>query len=155
MGVPKTIFKSGVDWVPLAPPSATCRRVKLQQCAKIAELRQVLLDTGFHSLNRQAAALGLGRSTTWTILKARHKSSGLTASVIRRMLRSPELPPAARLVIEEYVAQKLAGAYGHSRKQLNKFQAQLALHPETRMELKSALDCSLRLEGEKLIAATA
>src|SRR4051794_8311918 len=91
------------------------RDIKLQQCAKIAELRQALLNAGFRSLADQALALGLCRSTTWSIMRAGHKATGLTGSIIRRMLSSSDLPPAARRIIEQYVAQKLAGAYGHDR----------------------------------------
>jgi hypothetical protein len=109
------------------PASSSCRSLKFQQCAKIAELRQVLRNAGFQSLNSQARVLGLGRSTTWAILSAGHKSSGLRASIIIRMLRSSELPPAARRVIEEYVAQKLAGTFGHGEKQLKRFREQLEL----------------------------
>ena len=105
--------------------SSATRDVKVQQCAKIGELRQALVDAGFHSLDSQAIALGLARSTTWVILKARHKSSGLTGSVIRQILRSPELPATAERVIQQYVAQKMAGAYGHDRKQIQKFRARL------------------------------
>jgi hypothetical protein len=101
--------------------------LKARQIAKIAELRHTLLAAGYHSLDSQAAVLGLSRSTTWIILKANHKASGLTASVISRILCSHELPPNARRVIEEYVAEKLTGAYGHSRHQLRKFRARLGL----------------------------
>ena len=122
------------------PPSSVGRGAKLEQCAKVAELRRALMDAGFHSLGEQARALGLGRSTTWAILKAGHKSSGLSASVVRRMLRSANLPPAARRVIEEYVREKLAGTFGHGRKQLKKFRARLDQldDPDTCLELRSA-----------------
>src|SRR3954463_1599409 len=76
---------------------------KARQAAKIKELRVVLLAAGFVSLGRQAAALGLSRSTTWHVLCGNHKSSGLSASVIERMLSFPSLPPEARKVIEEYL----------------------------------------------------
>jgi hypothetical protein len=113
-----------------APPTSgpTSRNIKLQQCAKIAELRQALVLAGFYSLDRQALALGLGRSTTWIVLKAGHKSTGLTGSIVRRILGSPELPLNARQIIEQYVAHKLAGAYGHDKKQLRKFRD--ALHDD-------------------------
>src|SRR3954471_5750301 len=101
--------------------------LKARQTAKIAELRHTLVAAGYHSLDSQAAVLGLSRSTTWIILKANHKASGLTASVISRILCSHELPPNARRVIEEYVAQKMTGAYGHGRRQLQKFRARLSL----------------------------
>jgi hypothetical protein len=108
-----------------APSSISA--MKSRQCAKIAELRRVLLVAGYHSLNKQAIALGLSRSTTWAILQANHKSSGLSGSLIKRMLRSRELSPAARQWIEEYVAEKLTGAYGHKRNRLRIFRAQVDL----------------------------
>jgi hypothetical protein len=95
--------------------------LKALQCAKIAELREVLLRSGYPSLDKQAAALGLSRSTTWAVLQASHKSSGLSGSVIKRMLGSPDLPPAVREWITEYVAEKLRGRYGHSNKRLRIF----------------------------------
>ena len=113
------------DFVVTRAPNS--RDTKLEQCAKIAELRQALLNAGFRSLASQSLALSLGRSTTWNILRAGHKATGLTGSIIRRILSSPELPQAVRCVIEQYVAQKLAGAYGHDRKQLRKFQERAGL----------------------------
>ena len=103
--------------------------MKARQCAKIAELRQVLLQAGYHSLDKQASVLGLGRSTTWAVLQAHHKASGLSGSVVKRMLRSPELPP--RQWIDEYVAAKLAGKYGHSRPRLRVFRAQVEFQDGT------------------------
>src|SRR4029078_5319428 len=107
----KIIHDSSADKSPLTPRGSISRTLRTQQCAKVAELRKTLLESGYHSLDRQAAALGLSRSTTWAILNREHKTSGLTGSVIGRMLRSPELPAAIRCVIEQYVEQKMAGAY--------------------------------------------
>ena len=101
--------------------------MKARQCAKIAELRQVLLQAGYHSLDKQVSVLGLSRSTTWAVLQAHHKASGLSGSVVKRMLRSPELPPTARQWIDEYVTEKLAGTYGHSRPRLRVFRAQVEI----------------------------
>ena len=56
--------------------------MKARQCAKIAELRQVLLQVGYHSLDKQASVLGLSRTTTWAVLQAHHKASGLSGSVV-------------------------------------------------------------------------
>jgi hypothetical protein len=111
----------------MVAPLATCASMKARQCAKIAELRQVLLRAGYPSLDRQASALGLSRSTTWAILQAGHKGSGVSGSVIKRMLRAPTLPPAAKKWIAEYVSEKLSGAYGHSIKRLRIFRAQVAI----------------------------
>jgi hypothetical protein len=122
----ETLREQPVTEVLVSPNSRT---IKLQQCAKIAELRQALLIAGFRSLDSQAVALGLGRSTAWSVLRAGHKSTGLTGSVIRRMSGSSELPEGARRVLEQYVAQKLAGAYGHDEKQLRRFRNALSNDP--------------------------
>jgi hypothetical protein len=76
--------------------------MKARQTAKIRELRQALVDSGFFTLDEQSKALGLARSTTWTILRASHKGSGLSAGIIKRMLLSRQLPPRARRKILEY-----------------------------------------------------
>jgi hypothetical protein len=60
------------------------------------------------------ACIDIARSTTWTILRASHKGSGLSAPIIKRMLLWPELPPLARSKILEYTTDKLAGVYGGS-----------------------------------------
>src|ERR1700736_7080805 len=83
--------------------------MKARQSAKIRELGQVLIDVGLRSLDDQANALGLPRSTAWTILKTCHKSYGLSAAVIERMLRSSKLPPRARTILVEYVEEKSFG----------------------------------------------
>jgi hypothetical protein len=95
--------------------------MKAQQAAKIRELGYALVDSGFMTLDEQSKALGLARSTTWTILRASHKGSGLSAAIIKRMLLSPQLPPLARLKILEYATDKLGGVYGGSKPQLLKF----------------------------------
>jgi hypothetical protein len=77
------------------------------------------------TLDEQANALGLPRSTAWTILKACHKSSGLSAMIIERMLVSPQLPQRARSVIVEYVEEKSYGLYGGSRRQQQRFAVRL------------------------------
>ena len=120
MGGVRTISGEAV-----AGPSASMSSMKARQCAKISELRQRLVQAGYDSLGTQAVALGLSRSTTWAVLQANHKSSGLSGAVIKRMLRAPELPPTARQWIEEYVAEKLAGTYRHSKHRLRVFQAQV------------------------------
>src|SRR6516162_3302631 len=101
--------------------------MKSRQAAKIRELGQSLIDAGFVTLDQQSEALGLARSTTWTILRATHKHSGLSAAVINRMLLSPELPPLARRKVFEYTTDKLAGVYGGSQTQRRRFFARLSI----------------------------
>jgi hypothetical protein len=95
--------------------------MKARQATKIRELGHALVDAGFLTLDEQSKALGLARSTTWTILRASHKGSGLSTAIIKRMLLSPQLPPLARRKILEYTADKLAGVYGGSRPERLKF----------------------------------
>jgi biotin operon repressor len=105
---------------PTSAPAAVSE-MKARQCAKIKELRKVLVATGFRSLDEQAKALGLSRSTTWTIIKAIHKNSGLSATVINRILAKPQLPPLVRATVVEYVEDKSAGLYGHNKIPLRRF----------------------------------
>jgi hypothetical protein len=108
-------------------PLLSGNSMKARQCSKIAELRWVLEQSGYRSLDKQANALGLSRSTTWAILQASHKASGVSGSILKRMLQSPELPPAVRQWVDEYVSEKLSGAYGHSTKRLRIFRAQIEI----------------------------
>ena len=97
-----------------------------RQNAKIKEFKAALAAAGLVVLDAQAQALGLSRSTTWNLLKGKHKGSGLSAMVINRMLASPRLPQLVRAKILEYVAEKIAGRYGDSRVRLRKFTARLS-----------------------------
>jgi hypothetical protein len=103
--------------------AARARTQRARQSSKIKELAEAVKSAGFLTLDEQAKALGLSRSTAWTILKASHKASGLSASIINRMLAAPELPPLVRTKILEYVEEKAAGLYGGSRSQRRKFAA--------------------------------
>ena len=96
-----------------------------RQSSKIREIADSLVAAGLVSLDEQARALGLSRSTTWTLLKANHKASGLSAAVIKRMLASALLPLVVRGKIVEYIEEKAAGMYGHNHKQCRRFTNQL------------------------------
>ena len=99
--------------------------MKARQSAKIRQLGQALIDAGLRTLDAQADALGLPRSTAWTIVKTCHKTSGLSAGSIERMLGS-KLPPRARATIVEYVEEKSFGLYGGSRRQQQRFAVRLS-----------------------------
>jgi hypothetical protein len=86
--------------------------MKAQQSMKIREIGAALIATGYFTLDKQAKALGVPRSTAWTILKARHKNYGLSGKLIKRMLASQQLPPLVRSKIIEYREEKTAGLYG-------------------------------------------
>lgn len=114
-----------VRWQGTWPAPSSTLMMKTKQMAKITELRETLLTQGLISLSQQADALGLSRSTTWHLLNGNHKSSGLSAAVVRRMLQSRKIPPNAKRIIEDYVQEKLAGAYGHKKSLVRVFLARL------------------------------
>jgi predicted DNA-binding transcriptional regulator AlpA len=106
--------------------------IKARQSAKIREFAQALVAAGIASLDDQARVLGLSRSTTWTIVSGAHKSTGISATLIDRMLASPTLPQSLHAKILEYVEEKAAGRYGHSRAQRRRFIESLAAKLATR-----------------------
>jgi len=114
--------------------------LKARQSAKIREVGEALIADGICVLDQQAKALGLSRSTTWTILKASHKSSGLSAAIINRMLAAPQLPPRVRLKIFEYIREKSVGHYGDNQRRIVKFTARISSN-FTKRVLTPTLQC--------------
>ena len=95
-------------------------RAKARQASKLAEIRAALVAAGFDTTAKQSAVLGLGRSSTWAVLNS-DKRAGPSANVIKRILSSRTLPPAARRKVEEYVKEKSSGLYGHSKPRAEAF----------------------------------
>jgi hypothetical protein len=95
--------------------------LRASQGDKIRELRRALINAGFVSLDQQAIALDLPRSTTWAILKGDHKCSGLRGALVARMWSAPKLPPAVQRVLADYVIEKSRGAYGHTDAMCRRF----------------------------------
>ena len=87
-------------------------KAKARQAAKLAEIREALVAAGKNTTAKQAAVLGVGRSTAWWLLN-RDKRNGPSASVIKRILSSPNIPPAVRRKVEEYTQERISGLYGH------------------------------------------
>ena len=78
MGVPG--FPAvGVPGFPGAPLKSKLTEAKARQATRIRELGGALTASGLVTLDEQARALGLSRSTAWAVLKANHKASGLAA----------------------------------------------------------------------------
>jgi hypothetical protein len=115
-----------------AKPVMAIADPKARQAAKIKQLGEALVTAGYRRLDEQAKALGLPRSTTWTILKANHKNSGLSAAVINRMLAVPDLPSEVAVVIFEYIEEKSAGLYGDGKARGRKFGDRIATRPTNR-----------------------
>lgn len=122
---PNTTFETIEGANACAPSVSTTknRDLKARQIVKLKEIGEALRASGYRTLDSQAQALALCRSTAWTVLQANHKSSGLSAVVVNRMLAAPELPSGVREKILEYVEEKGAGLYGHCPKQRRKFVA--------------------------------
>ena len=85
---------------------------------ELGRIADALISSGYTSLDDQAKALGLGRSTAWTIAKNKHKLGRLSAKTINRILANPQTPPAVRAVLHEYVAQRYAAVHGSRKRRL-------------------------------------
>lgn len=96
---------------------------KAKQASKLAEIREALVAAGYDTSAKQAAALGVSRPTAWVVLN-RDTRAGPSAKVIKRILSSPNLPPAARRKVEQYVKEKVAGLYGHHKDRARWFHEQ-------------------------------
>ena len=95
--------------------------LKAHQSRKIAEIGAALRAAGLLTLPAQTEVLGLLRSTTYTIVRAEHKNTGITGKIIAQMLRSPRLPLTVRAAIEEYAGEKASGVYGNNKRQQRRF----------------------------------
>src|SRR5215467_11405935 len=93
---------------------------KAKQASKLAEVRHALKSAGCDTISKQAAVLGLRRSTTWALFN-QDKSAGPSAIVLKRILSSPNLPRRARRKIDEYIEEKIGGLYGHSKRRTQAF----------------------------------
>ena len=105
------------------PNSGSARK---QQRLKIEQITRTLAECGFVTLDKQAYVLGLSRSTAWTIIRGTHKTSGLSATTINRMLATGRLPLKVRLKILEYIAEKMSGAYGDRKHCLKAFASRIS-----------------------------
>jgi len=73
---------------------------------ELGRISQALISSGYTSLDEQAKALGVHRSTAWTIIKNKHKVGRLSAKTIDRILSNPQTPPPVRMVIRQYVDKR-------------------------------------------------
>jgi hypothetical protein len=99
---------------------------KALQVAKIKEIARAVREAGLAKVDDQALALGVDRSTVWTILRGDYKGSGISAKTINRMLTSPYLPRGVRVALLEYIEDKAAGRYGHGKSECRKFRMKLS-----------------------------
>jgi hypothetical protein len=69
---------------------AACKENVTQRIAN------AVVASGYTTLDAQAMALGLCRSTAWHIIKSKHKIGRLSQKVRQKMLANPNLPPLVR-----------------------------------------------------------
>ena len=121
------------ELISLKRNAARIRRLQkahAKQAAKISELKRVILALGYKTLSEQATLLGLKRTTVWAMFKSSHTRGGMSANTVKRMLAATEAPREVRQIIDEYVREKLAGAYGHAPSALARFRIRAGLSAE-------------------------
>ena len=84
----------------------------------VQHIVDAIVAAGYVSLDEQAKALGIHRSTAWTIIKTKHKLDRLSGKTTNRMLANPELPPSVRAVIQQYLAERSVGRKPGQRQNL-------------------------------------
>ena len=95
------------------------RDAQPRYAVKIQHIADAIVAAGYLSLDSQAKALGVKRSTAWTIIKTKHKLDRLSGKTTNRMLANPELPPSARAVIQQYLAERSVGRKPRQRQNLS------------------------------------
>jgi hypothetical protein len=90
--------------------SATTTGASMRQnrnyAIRLQDISEALTKSGYTKLDQQAKALGLCRSTAWTIMKTKHKLGRLSFKTTNSMLANPETPPAVRTLVEKYLSER-------------------------------------------------
>jgi hypothetical protein len=86
----------------------TAGRMERHCTVRIQHIADALFTSGYTTLDEQAKALGICRSTAWTIVNAKHKLGRLSAKTSRRILANPGLPAPVRAVVEQYLTERTA-----------------------------------------------
>ena len=94
---------------PAKRPSAPRTLASSEHRNRVVALQRVadaLVDAGYLTLDSQAKALGVQRSTAWTIVKVKHKLGRLSAKTRKRILANPDLPARVRAAFQDYLSDK-------------------------------------------------
>ena len=73
---------------------------------KLHHISEALIASGYTTLDDQAKALGVHRSTAWTIVKTKHKLGRLSAKTTKRILANPATPASVRAIVQRYLAER-------------------------------------------------
>jgi len=66
----------------------------------IQPIANAVIKAGFISLDAQAKALGVSRSTAWTIMKAKHKLGRLNSKTAQCILANANTPVSVRELVQ-------------------------------------------------------
>jgi hypothetical protein len=94
------------DLLQIETRSSGPKHAHLQNKIKLQHIVDALVEAGHDSLDDQARALGVSRSTAWTIVRVKHKLDRLSAKTTNQMLSNPSLPPTVRSLVEKYVLER-------------------------------------------------
>ena len=72
----------------------------------LQRISEALIASGYTSLDEQAKALGINRSTAWTIIKTKHKLGRLSTKTTERILANPATPASVRALVQRYLAER-------------------------------------------------
>jgi hypothetical protein len=95
---------SHLEWL-FHDPHGSALGNNMPRTNAIEDIAEALRSSGYRSLDQQAKALGLHRSTAWTIIKNKHKIGRLSKKTVNRILANAETPPAVRTAIQRYLAE--------------------------------------------------
>jgi hypothetical protein len=73
---------------------------------RLRDIGDALIEAGYETLDEQAKALGVGRSTAWNIVNGKNKCDRLSAKTTKRILANPKTPPSVRAIIRRYLAER-------------------------------------------------
>jgi predicted ABC-class ATPase len=80
-------------------------RSSQRRTVPIQAIAEALVAAGYTSLDQQAKALGIHRSTAWTIIKTRHKLGRLNRQTAQRILDNPDTPPSVRAIVQQALVE--------------------------------------------------
>ena len=86
----------------------------------VVRIREALIACGYTKLDQQAKALGINRSTAWTIINTKHKLGRLHNKTTQRILANPNTPPPVRVVVLRYLAERSGGSMRRRRNLVRK-----------------------------------
>jgi hypothetical protein len=87
-------------------PMSTSGDTPRKYAVKLHHISEALVASGYTTLDDQAKALGIHRSTAWTIIKTKHKLGRLSTKTTKRILANPATPASVRAIVQRYLAER-------------------------------------------------